>query len=546
MAVNTKEFNRAVVSGSRSMVACRTSHRSEHWSIMEQDFFWLPVPGSSSLSGDKLKFPVCVSFFALLTCFSVQAQDRNAIVFDGFDDYVVITDSGQLDFGTGDFTVSAWVKTSQAPVGGNLPMIINKEHGSLNRSGYELFLQPNGGLNGKVIFQIASDSILATVTSTSDINDGAWHHVAGIKRAAEIELVVDGISEGTTAHTLGSLSSDVPFSFGRASAINAWYFGGVLMDARVWSVARSAAEILADMNTTLTGQEPNLVAYWPMDEEAGQTISDLAGANDGQLGSSAQADVNDPLWVSEVFPHDAAGENSLVFDGANDYVIIPDSEEVDFDTEDFTVSAWIKTRQFPSGNYWPIILSKESGLSTARTGYNMFLLPSPPYASGQVIFQIWSNGAATGALSNRPINDGRWHHVVGIKTSNQVELYVDGKSESKSAHNLGTVSNSEPLHIGSFSAPLNWFYQGLVDDVRIWNEARSEHEVLEEYFNRLTGGEPNLAGHWRFNDGAGQSALDETGINHGQLGSTAAPDLNDPMWISTNYPVIFFRDGFED
>ena len=497
------------------------------------------------MSGDKLNFPVCVSFFALLSCFSVQAQDRNAIVFDGFDDYIVITDTSQLDFGTGDFTVSAWVKTSQAPVGSNFPMIINKEHGSLNRSGYELFLQPNGGLNGKVVFQIASNFNFATIQSTSNVNDGAWHHVAGVKRATEIELIIDGVSEGTTAHAVGSLSNDVPFSLGHAAAQNSWYFGGALLEARVWSVARSAAEIMADMNDTLTGLEPDLVAYWPMEEEMGQSVADLAGDNDLHLGSTEQADVNDPLWVSEVFPHDAAGENSLAFDGVDDYIAIAHSEELDFDTEDFTVSAWIKTRQFPSGNYWPIVLSKESGLSTARTGYNLYFLPSPQAASGQVVFQLWSNGAAAGAVSNQPLNDGRWHHLLGIKTSNQVELYVDGKSQSKSAHNLGTVSNSEPLHIGSFSAPLNWFYQGLVDDVRIWSEARSEHEILEEYFNRLTGGEPNLAGHWRFNEGAGQAALDETGSNDGRLGSTVAVDLNDPMWLSTNFPFIFFRDGFE-
>lgn len=492
-----------------------------------------------------MNFPIPVLFFALLLSFTVHAQSRSAIVFDGLDDYIEIADTGNLDFETGDFTISAWVKTSQAPVGGNFPMIINKEHGSLNRSGYELFLQPNGGLNGKVVFQIVSNFNFASIQSTSNVNDGAWHHVAGVKRATEIELIIDGISEGTTAHAVGSLSNDVPFSLGHAAAQNSWYFGGMLVEARVWSVARSAAEIMADMNDTLTGLEPELVAYWPLEEEKGQSVTDLAGTNDVYLGSTEQADINDPLWVSRVFPHDAAGENALVFDGMDDYVVIANSEELDFDTEDFTVSAWVKTRQFPDGSYWPIILSKESGLSTVRTGYNMFLLPSPQSASGQVQFQIFSNGVGTGVVSNQPINDGRWHHVVGIKTSNQLELYVDGKSNSKTAHNLGTVSNNEPLHIGSFSAPITWFYQGLVDDVRIWNEARSEYEVLEEYFNRLSGGEPNLAGHWRFNEGTGQSALDESGLNHGQLGLSAAPDLRDPIWISTNYPVIFFSDGFE-
>jgi len=134
---------------------------------------------------------------------------------------------------------------------------------------------------------------------------------------------------------------------------------------------------------------------------------------------------------------------------------------------------------------------------------------------------------------------------VGVKKSDQLELYVDGRFNSSSGHSLGTVSNNEPLHFGSFSAPITWFYQGALDDVRIWSEARTEHQILEEYFSRLTGAEPNLAGHWRFDEGEGQSAGDEASTNDGRFGSTAAADPNDPLWLSAKFPLIFMRDGFE-
>lgn len=465
------------------------------------------------------------------------------MVFDGLNDFVVVEDNDELDFGTEDFTVSVWIKTSHSPSGSDFPTIISKEHGASARSGYLLFIQPAEGIEKKASFLISSNGQWVVATSTTNVNDGNWHHIAGVKTGSEIEIIVDGISEATTAHTLGTLSNDLSLSIGRAAANTPWYFGGLISEGRVWRYARIAAEISADMNQELTGTESDLVAYWPMDEGRGQINADLAGNNPGQLGSIAQSDVSDPLWTRNVFPHSVTRGNALVFDGKNDWVSIANSDDIDFDTEDFSVSIWLKTLQAPSPGVWSVIVGKESGVGTARTGYNLVIQPSPNF--GLVDFETWSGGAGVGVLSLQPINDGLWHHVVGVKTSTQLELFVDGVSQGKVSHTMGSVSNSEPLHFGSASSPKQWYYQGLMDEVRIWKVARTQQEIVAEMSHELTGTEDGIIGYWKFEKSEGQTAFDSAGTNDGQFGASGVLDINDPIWLHTNFPITIFKDGFE-
>jgi hypothetical protein len=471
-------------------------------------------------------------------------QQRHAIVFDGFNDFVLVEDNDALDFGNEDFTVSAWIKTSDTPSGSDYPIIISKEPGSGARFGYVLFIDPTSvGIGKKAGFLVSSNGQFVLATSTTSINDGDWHHIAGVKTGNGIEIIIDGVSEDTQAHNLGTLSNELPLTFGRAAANTPWYFNGLISEGRIWSYARTAGEILADMNEPLTGTETNLVAYWPMDEGKGQTTADLAGNNSGQLGSTVQTDINDPLWTLNVFPHSLARGNALLFDGLNDWVSVANSGDIDFDTEDFTVSVWIKTLQAPSTSIWSIIVGKESGVGTSRTGFDI-VLQTPPY-QGLVDFEIWSGGAVAGVGSHTPLNDGQWHHIAGVKSSTQVELFVDGVSQGTAPYTLGSVSTSEPLHFGSASHPKQWYYQGLMDEVRIWSSARTQQQIQAEMSHELSGTEDTLVGYWKFEESEGQTTADSAGTNDGLLGSSAAWDINDPIWLHTNFPVTIFKDNFE-
>ncbi len=121
---------------------------------------------------------------------------------------------GELDFGTGDFTVSAWMNSSQAPAVNVWPLLMNKESAT---DGYALVNNPSGAAGGKPYFEVKRASTYYQITASAAKNDGIWHQLTGKKTATQIELFVDGVSQGTTAYTnTTSITNATDFSIGNS------------------------------------------------------------------------------------------------------------------------------------------------------------------------------------------------------------------------------------------------------------------------------------------------------------------------------------------
>lgn len=247
-----------------------------------------------------MKMQIFILTIAVLIITNVYAQQEgNALLFDGVNDYLHILDTDELDFGIGDFTITLWIKTTQTPTANAWPMIINKLGTGTNLTGYEIYLTSVG----KVVFKIWSGGLSAFVESSiAVVNDGIWHHIAATKTNSKLNLFVNGISQDTTSHSIGSTSNDIALRFGRHAGTGAWPYGGLINEVSMWSYARTQTEILADMNHLLLGTEDSLVAYWRFDEGQGQTTVDLSGNNHGRLGVNDSLDAADPIWVNSEFP----------------------------------------------------------------------------------------------------------------------------------------------------------------------------------------------------------------------------------------------------
>ena len=167
-----------------------------------------------------------------------------ALDMPGMLDLVEVRDpaDGRLDFGSGDFTISVWVRTNQSPAGA--PDIVVKWPSSNNgmgpRAGWALTL-PQGGL----LFKGFSETTAQIGVSGPAVNDGNWHHVVGQRVGNELVLWVDGQQAGTRQHTLGNLSNTAPLwvgGFGTSQELN---FGGQLDDVRLYNRVLNMAEIRA-------------------------------------------------------------------------------------------------------------------------------------------------------------------------------------------------------------------------------------------------------------------------------------------------------------
>jgi hypothetical protein len=221
-------------------------------------------------------------------------------------------------------------------------------------------------------------------------------------------------------------------------------------------------EVWAD-STVITGNvwsftTGSLVALWKLDETSGNIAKDSAGNNNGTL-------VGDPQWQPSAGKIDGA----LEFDGEGDYVKI--GTESDFDMADqITVSAWIKVNQFDK-EYQAVIAKGDSSWRIQRNQEK----DSLEFAcSGLKI----PSGAPWGNLyGKRSVNDGQWHHVAGIYDGSKMYIIIDGDEDSSQPASGRINTNNEPVYIGENAENIGRCWNGLIDDVRIYNYALTKEEV---------------------------------------------------------------------
>ncbi len=191
-----------------------------------------------------------------------------------------------------------------------------------------------------------------------------------------------------------------------------------------------------------------LIAWWKLDDGSGNTAIDSSGnAHNGTL-------LGDTSWVDGI---DGA---ALVFDGDGDYVDIGKDQSFDI-TNQITVSAWIKVSAFD--REWQTIVAKGDRAWRLQRNWGESTLQFS--CSGLVV-----PGTDWGTIfGNTDVNDGHWHHVAGVYDQEKIYLYIDGNLDA-SAEAPGTIRvNDEPVYIGENSQMTNRFWNGLIDDVRIYS-----------------------------------------------------------------------------
>jgi len=128
-----------------------------------------------------------------------------------------------------------------------------------------------------------------------------------------------------------------------------------------------------------------------------------------------------------------------------------------------------------------------------------------------------------------PIGLNAWHHLAGVYDGSSIRCYIDGNLVANKATSVVLASNTRSLKIGARNDGLN--FRGKIEEVRVWNTARSSEEIREHMHLRLSGNETGLAGYWRFDEGTGGTAYDSSG--HGNNGTL----IGQPNWVSSTVPL---------
>jgi hypothetical protein len=211
--------------------------------------------------------------------------EHKALFFDGLQDFVQAPNTA-ADRGTPQMTIEAWV--NPASLNNQLQGIAGTwdDLTGNNRSSF-LWVQ-----FGHLAFYVShTGSDFPSVVSTTTLQPGRWYHVAGTFDGTSLRLYVNGVLEATTVSPGPVNTNGHAFMIGRVDGAGAGqYFDGQIADVRLWTTARSQADVQANMFRELSGSETGLTGYWPLDEGNGTTAFDrTTNHDDATLSSPAPA-----------------------------------------------------------------------------------------------------------------------------------------------------------------------------------------------------------------------------------------------------------------
>lgn len=253
-----------------------------------------------------------------------------------------------------------------------------------------------------------------------------------------------------------------------------------------------------------------LVAYWKMDEGSGSAVGDSSGnGNDLIINGN-------PVWSVIVPPTIVTDSFSLLFDGFTYGQLIDSLKNSNFDfTSGFTIEAWIKPTQANDS----AVLSKFSG-----GGYMMW------FNNATVVNYI--NGSKAIGISN--IVNGLWHHVAMTWDGINQAIYVDGVREGDLTLHTTPPSTGGSLLLGSYN-PSQFNFIGNIDEVKVYNYARSQDEILTDagirgsvVINEImwTGSIISIVDEWVELKNNTSSTIDLTNWSIENLGDSSPPNIN--------------------
>ena len=215
----------------------------------------------------------------------------------------------------------------------------------------------------------------------------------------------------------------------------------------------------------------------------------------------------------------------LYLDGVDDYIQVPAHPSLDM-TSSFTVAAWVYMESYVE---WASVVTKggvDDELVISENNYTLHQSGNSGGGSLPFDTEFGLMRFTTGCFtlpspmpeSSTIISLGEWHYVTLTYDGTTLRFYLDGNPDGSQAMAGPLCTNNQPLNIGADFPGGNEYWQGAIDELRIWNVALSNGQVIGAMNSRGKLLRPKLVGYWRFNEGAGTTLTDYSGLgNHGTI-----------------------------
>ena len=373
-------------------------------------------------------FAVTRSGNATQGSFSPFSQNGWCGYFDGNGDYLSIAGNTIMNFGSGDWTVEAWVYLNAMPTSDAWPTNYSS-HFVLATVGTANLGDGIGCIIGQTKLLVQSnDTQYASSTHGMSIN--TWYHIAYVRSGNTIYFFVNGVAKGTVAFT-GSVGTGGTTWIGCETGQGA-YFNGYISNLRInkgsalytsaFTPATSALSVVA--NTSLLTLQSNRVV------DSNTTPSRITLTGDTKILPFSPFAPNTTYSTANV-------GGSLYLDASGDYLTVADNTAFNLAGGTYTIDGWI----YPSGNYsnYRTIIAKRVDGGSASTAWEVYLRTS----TGVLSFYNGTNYESS--VTPYP---NSWNHFAAVFDGTNINLYLNGTRVLQSAITNSNISAS--VKIGSY------------------------------------------------------------------------------------------------
>jgi hypothetical protein len=324
---------------------------------------------------------------------------------------------------------------------------------------------------GQVLVILTDGKHELDVVSTHALpRDGKFHYIAVTADGTNVNLYIDGALDPNTPASESSLS---PLPFAPANPLQIGgilggpapgnNFDGVIDELQIWNRPLTAAEV-SGIFTTVGEYQPvappaGLVSWWPAEGNYTDIINGNSGTPSGSVGFA-------PGEVGQALSFNNATNNAEI--------TVPDNANLG--VGQITIEAWVKPTT--SGHGRPIV-QKRSALNVGGYTFETTDTSDGPGPANGLEFAIWISG--TQYLLQTPANAltiGAWQHVAATFDGSTMNIYVNGVLQaSRAATGSIDIDNVDPLVMGLNVTNANWDWNGLMDEVSLYNRALTSAEI---------------------------------------------------------------------
>jgi hypothetical protein len=360
------------------------------------------------------------------------ATNGGSAYFDGTGDNLTQASGQQVSFGTGNFTIEAWIYWTTS---------IASESAIMwgNGVGWTLYVFPANRLQwGTTTPQTPAN----LRTGNTTLVPGQWYHIAVTRSGTTVTLWVNGVSDGTVTDS-ANYSANGTLDIGISHSSN--YFTGYMSGVRV---IKGTALYTSTFTPPTTPPTP-IVNTSLLHNFTNAGIIDATGKNILETVNQAQLSNVDKKY----------GTGSILFDGTDDHVVMPYSQNYTFATGPFTIECWVKFNTL-SGNR--LIFDTYTSAATGG-GYQLY------WRGTGTSIAFYANGGVQAQSSFTGHTTGTWYHVaVTRNTAGTLQIFIDGVSYASVSYAtaIDIAASARPA-IGIQFTTLTNDLDGYIDDLRV-------------------------------------------------------------------------------